>query len=266
MELQEKIAFIGITDTLKALFYTGAILSTALFIYGVVSKINKWKHLRTDEDDTIISKSPPEILLEAIRLFFSSDCLLARRVRTKSFLRSIMLIFVYWGFTLLFIGTLILGFDHYLKLHIMKGIFYLVFSFVLDIAGIMVLVGTTFYLLRRLIKQKEVISSAEDYVLLLLLFFIVLSGFFLEGTRLSIAVISNEFAPVGTLFSMVIKWFTDYEPGVQLYRLIWTVHVGSALVLIAYIPYSKLSHIIASQITTKEAENRDKLLRRYVYE
>ena len=71
-----------------------------------------------------------------------------------------MLIFVYWGFIILFVGTLIVAPDYDLGLDILRGQFYLYYSFILDVAGGLALISLTFYILRRYIFSRYAVVSS----------------------------------------------------------------------------------------------------------
>lgn len=124
-------------------------------------------------------------------------------------------------------------------------------SLALDVIGFLAIVSLLLALYRRLItRPARLDNKADDFVTLGLIFFIVITGFILEGLRLS--VIGKEgqaWAPVGKILASL--WsatrMTTQTKGL-LAMVIFRVHFFLVLLTIAYIPYSKLFHIISSSL------------------
>lgn len=261
--------FGNIPAVVKVLFYSASVGSIASFIIGSWLKVSVWLKGTDDLFDYVPKKSFLGLVKTSLRYFFSKDCLLARRVMERSKLRGMMLIFVYWGFFILFIGTVIVALDYDFGLHILKGQFYLVYSFVLDIAGGLALLSLLFYILRRYVfLRREVVSSWDDAVVLVLMFLIVLSGFCVEGTRLArFSPPSMDWSPVGAVFASAFAALKPPQAAlVLLHRVFWIFHALAALVFIGYIPFSKQFHMFATQIITREAEKRKSRLWEVVHE
>lgn len=256
-------AFIYIPGLLKTIFYISSPISVLVFIAGLYSKVSIWLKGNEETSDLLAGKGFGGIILMSLGYFFSSDCLLAKRVMSKSRLRGIMLIFIYWGFTILFIGTILVSLDHYLKLGFLRGTFYLLFSFILDLSGLAALTGSVFFIFRRIILSRDLVSGWDDLPLLILISLIILSGFFIEGVRLSITGPSQmDWSPVGALFAELLGGISNP----MTYPIFWSVHVLSALFFIALIPFSKQFHMFASQITTQDAKFREKRLEELVHD
>ncbi len=256
-------AFIYIPWLLKIAFYISSLLSLLIFLAGLYSRFSIWLKGRDEPDDLLEGKGLGGLLLLSFRYFFSKECLLARRVMSKSRIRGIMLIFIYWGFTILFIGTILVGLDHYLRLNILKGYIYLIFSFILDLAGLAVFTGTAFFIVRRIRLSEDIISGWDDLPLLVLLIIIVLSGFSVEGLRLSLTDPPfMDWSPVGALFAALFSGVNSPKT----YIVFWCIHVMTALSFIAFIPFSKQFHMFAAQITTKDALLRSQRLGGFVHD
>ncbi len=261
--------FWNIPQLLKTVFYAAAALSIIIFLAGSWFRISVWQRGRDDPSDHISNKTVFGLIGMSLRYFFSKDCLLASRVMERSKPRGVMLIFVYWGFIILFIGTLIVAFDYDFGLNLLKGKLYLYFSLILDIAGGLALISLLFYILRRYMFSKHaVVSNWDDAVVLILMFLVVLSGFCIEGLRLArFDPPLMDWSPIGAIFSLFFSEFAKELSTLRiLYRILWIFHSLSALTLIAYIPFSKQFHMFAAQITTLEASMRKKALKEVVHE
>ncbi|MFN3480975.1 MAG: hypothetical protein ACK415_11410 [Thermodesulfovibrionales bacterium] len=250
-------AFIYIPGLLKTIFYIVSLISSIVFITGLYSRFSIWLKGNEESSDLLSGKGFGGMVIMSLRYFFSRDCLLATRVMSKSRFRGIMLIFIYWGFTILFIGTILVGLDHYLKLGFLRGTFYLLFSFMLDLSGLAVLTGSVFFILRRTIVSRDIVSGWDDLPVLILLSLIILSGFSVEGVRLSIMSPSfMDLSPIGALFARLLRKVSSPH----VYILLWSIHVIAALFFIAFIPFSKQFHMFAAQITTQDAMFRKERL------
>lgn len=257
MDIQREV-FLFIPDFLKGLLYAGSVVAILLFFSGSYFRIRRW--LRAPAEEESFDIGPLRFLYKGLLYLFSSECLFARRVFLRSPLRGWMLILVYWGFLILFAGTVIVGIDHYLRLHLLTGNIYLVFSLVLDIGGLGLLTGLVFFTLRRLFLKNRIVSGWYDLSVLILLIIVVISGFGVEGIRLAISQ-RSDLSPVGWMFSLFLRGADE-----ALYLKIWCIHVFSALLFIAYIPFSKQFHMFASQITTILSAEREESLRGLVHD
>lgn len=256
-------AFIYIPGLLKTLFYIASLISSVVFVAGLYSRFSIWLKGSEEPSDLLSGKGFGGMILMSLRYFFSRDCLLATRVMSKSRLRGIMLIFIYWGFTILFIGTILVGLDHYLKIGILRGNFYLLFSFILDLAGLAALTGTVFFIFRRIVFSRDLVSGWDDLPVLILISIIILSGFSVEGLRLSIIGPSfMDWSPVGALFADLLKRVGSPD----VYIILWSIHVIAALSFIAFIPFSKQFHMFVAQITTQDALLRKERLGSLVHD
>lgn len=259
--------FWNIPPSLQTIFYIFSAVAIAIFLIGSWLRLSVWLKGKDDPTDMVSKKSALGLIWMSMTYMFSTDCLFAKKVFGKSFIRAVMLIFVYWGFIILFIGTVIVAIDYDLNLHFLRGDIYIYFSLILDIAGALLLIGLIFFILRRyLIYKDRVVSGWEDASVLILMLIIALTGFAVEGIRLAV---SNpnlmDLSPIGAIFSSIIKSLTpDIDSLKLLYRVFWIIHALSALSFIVYIPFSKQFHMFAAQITTYEASTRESRLKEIV--
>jgi Fe-S oxidoreductase len=130
----------------------------------------------------------------------------------------------------------------YAGIKFLKGAFYLTFEVVMDTFGLFLVIGSLMALYRRLIIKPEYLeSNAFDYILLLALLFMGVSGFILEGMRLSIT--QPPWAKY-SYFGYIFSWFFARESLQTIYPIIWWAHALVAFSIIAVIPYTKLFHIV----------------------
>jgi Fe-S oxidoreductase/nitrate reductase gamma subunit len=174
------------------------------------------------------------------------------QIRTyKKLYPGIMHALIFWGVTTQVLGTAInllqmQLFIPMVELTFPRGQLYLVFELVMDLAGVAILVGVGMALLRRLVfRPKSLETRWDDIAALILLALIPLVGFTLEGLRLlSAAPEWANWSPVG---SLVAAGFTVLglkpENAIALHTLFFWSHVTLGLMLVAFIPFTKLRHL-----------------------
>jgi Fe-S oxidoreductase/nitrate reductase gamma subunit len=158
---------------------------------------------------------------------------------------------VYTGFIVLFLATTVVAIHHDTPLHIMKGHFYLVFqSLIVDIFGLFVLVGVALAAIRRWIsKPKLLVYTDEASWILVTIFVMALTGFMIEGWR--IAVTNDPWAawsPIGNLFALASDPLMSDAAMQTGHVVIWWFHLAVAFGWIAWVPFSKMSHIFTAPL------------------
>ena len=172
----------------------------------------------------------------------------------------------FWGFLLLFIGTLLVmaqaDFTDLLwGLKFLQGTFYKGFKLTLDVAGIVALLMLAGLIFRRfVIRPKGLEIVRDDYLVLPLLLVILINGFLLEGIRLAATEFHADwlqqhaidpnlkyFSPVGRLLAVLLSGISPDTLNV-VHKALWWTHLITALGFIAAIPYTKLRHIFTTSV------------------
>ena len=174
----------------------------------------------------------------------------------------------FWGFTLLFIGTLLImaqaDFSEPLfGIRFLKGTFYKFYSIVLDIAGLVAALMLAGLMVRRFFVKPEGLETIrDDYLVHALLFAIILTGFLTEGVRMAATEIGinpglARYSPIGLL---VGGFFTGNSAASLLHahKVLWWVHFFLAIGFIAAIPYTKLRHLFTTSANYLLADLRQK--------
>jgi Fe-S oxidoreductase/nitrate reductase gamma subunit len=164
---------------------------------------------------------------------------------------AVMHMLIYIGVTIQVIGTIILLLNMLLffpwTITFPRGNAHLIYELVMDIAGVMILAGVILALFRRLVLRPKTLESHwDDYYALIMLILIPLLGFIMEGTRL---LATNPawaaWSPVGNL---VAGWMASLgmtpQHATQFHDVLWWIHAGVALILVASIPFTKMRHLI----------------------
>ena len=155
-----------------------------------------------------------------------------------------------WGFFLLFCGTALATLDwdvgHYVfDAQFLQGGFYLAYKFVLDCAGIAVLIALALGAARRWSKESGLPGDARFVCAYLSLAFIVLTGFLVEGIRLAATLPAwSVYSPIGHLVAKMLLACGLSEAELRLlHTWIWTIHGISSLAFIAAVPLTYYAHV-----------------------
>jgi len=169
----------------------------------------------------------------------------------KKIYPGVMHFMIFWGVAFQVVGTIINILNMLLffpwVITIPRNGWYFGYELVMDIAGVMILLGVLMAAFRRyILRPKELDSQWDDAVALVLLFLIALVGFTNEGTRL---LSSNPewavWSPVGNLVAgwMRAAGLTAGQAAGIHDALVYT-HAILALLLVAFIPFSKMRHLV----------------------
>jgi nitrate reductase gamma subunit len=124
-------------------------------------------------------------------------------------------------------------------------------AFVFDLTGVMVLAGVAAALIRRL-KQKDAPGPeklpAPDWWAMGLLLGIVILGFVLEGVRLAMTPALTQGAPYAFVAYMISKFFGQGQWLNDFYGWLWYGHVILTGAFVAYLPFSRMFHIILAPL------------------
>lgn len=228
-------AFLHIGQTW--IFYVLAAVAVGLFIGGLVIYVMLWRRVGKDSEVNFSWMAAKETLL---------DTILGRRLFRADVAAGIMHIFIFWGFSVLFLGTVLLSVHHYVA-EFLRGSNYLVFSFAMELAGLILTAGLLWAGVRRYIQRiPRLETKGEDALVLVWLLVVVISGFLLEALRLA-----SEQPPwrdwsfAGNMLSNVFSASTAST----LYPFVWWGHAVVSLGLIAVIPFTKLFHMLGAPVS-----------------
>jgi Fe-S oxidoreductase len=249
------------------LFYAIGYLAIAIFIYGVYVQVRKYRRGKPDGSWNELFQR----FVDMVKTMATHRTLVRR---DKSAGRAHGLIFL--GFVLLFVGTstITLEYDILEPLFGVKfwyGDFYLLFSLVLDLAGLGLIAGLVYMMYRRKwlnlpkLDYKRVDRQEgdpdfdrsqyrrEDWAFLWSFILIGITGFILEATRL---VWLNDrpevwdyrlWSPVGALLAQIMQTLGLTSEGAGSFRpYLWWFHGLLSLTFIACIPYTKIKHIFTA--------------------
>ncbi len=179
---------------------------------------------------------------------------------------------IFFGFTVLFIGTTLVAIDADIVeklLHgkLLFGVQYLLFELVLDAFGVLFVLGILYALWRRYVARPPQLHAtamveqpaalrrmrlAGDGYALLFLLGIGLTGFLLEALRLQHQIKTDgiTYASWSFVGNVLATAFGDWTPGriEGLYRVVWWTHFALWSSVLAVLPWTKFKHIVTSSL------------------
>ena len=162
----------------------------------------------------------------------------------------------FWGFFLLFLGTCLIVVqadftDLLFDVKFLKGNFYLFFSVVLDIAGLVaVLMLGGLFVRRYFVRPEGLETSKDDAIMHGLLFAILISGFVIEGARMAVTELGTSlsyWSPVGLAFAKGMAGLGE-ESLRSVHSLTWWFHLLLVMTFIVLIPFTKFRHIFTTSL------------------
>ena len=158
---------------------------------------------------------------------------------------------IYFGFLVLFAGTVTLEIDHILPddLKFLEGGFYEGYSFVLDLFGLVYLGGLAWAAVRRYGARPWRIRSKtrpEDGLILLTLALIGLSGLAVEAAR--IALVGRPDFETWSFVGYPLSSLVPEASAAGIHQALWVFHVVTFVAFLLVLPVTKLRHMITSPV------------------
>jgi Fe-S oxidoreductase/nitrate reductase gamma subunit len=218
---------------LQYLFF---LCSLAVFVYGMWRRYRKWRIGRPEDRSGNLR----------MRLMSGFNEILSHKRIFHYPYTGIFHYSVVAGFLMLFLGTTAVFIEADLGIRILSGSFYLYFqSLLLDVAGALVLAGIGMALFQRFVRKPQRFQNMSSGLFALIgLSLLLASGFLVEGLRISATADPwGRWSPVGYAVSLPFAGI-DIEIQKELHRIFWWFHMALAFALLAYLPFSKLRHIL----------------------
>jgi len=262
-----RILFESFSAAEVRLFYAFGYAAIAAFAYGVYVQIRKYRRGAALKLDGSLWKRLGAMVAEVLK-----HRTLDRRDPAAGGAHRL----IFYGFVLLFLGTSTITLEYDILeplfgIRFWHGEFYLIFSLVLDVAGIALIGGLIYMMVRRGWMKLPKLDYArpdrvpgdpdfdrpqyrrEDWAFLWILVVIGATGYVLEAARLVWLQARPEvwgvrwWSPVGAMLAEAFRAIGLTENGGAVFRHgLWWFHGLLALVFIALIPFTKVKHIFTA--------------------
>ena len=266
------------------LFYALGYAAIGVFCYGVYVQIRKYRRGAALQLDGSLWSRFADMVAIALR-----HSTIARRDKAAGAAHRL----IFYGFVLLFLGTATITLEYDILeplfgIRFWHGTFYLVFSLILDVAGVALIGGLAYMMYRRGWMRLPKLDYArpdrvpgdpdfdrpqyrrEDWAFLWTLLIIGGTGYLLEAARLVWLEARPDvwdtrwWSPVGALIAEALRTAgLGADGGGQLRLGLWWFHGLLALAFIALIPYTKVKHIFtaAGSLMVRDAQAAQRLPR-----
>ncbi|MDJ0496377.1 MAG: (Fe-S)-binding protein [Acidimicrobiia bacterium] len=233
-----RTVFGNIPGPLVALFYVTVAVFLGLTLYLFALRAANWERGSWDDRSRMLKRR-----LHELRQGLAMKTLLQDRAA------GIPHAALYYGFLVLFLGTVTLEIDHLLpnNLKFLEGNFYKGYSFVLDAFAIVYLVGLIWLGVRRYGTRPWRLRSKtkpEDLWVLLTLGAIGVTGLAVEAAR-----ITEMGRPAFEQWSFVgypLSYLVPEGTAAGTHQVLWVLHVVSFLAFLVVLPTTKLRHMVTS--------------------
>ena len=221
-----------------------ALIGIAIMVYGIYRRYQLWAAM-----------GKPELRTDNLGIRIKSliwDGVVQAPV-WRDFYPGLIHGLIFFAFFVLVWGAAFDAFQFYSGIHFL-GKPYLLFSFTFELFGLLAIVGTLMALNRRYIQKPDrlgykgkIDNRPDDAIVLLLILIIMITGFIVEGLRIA-----------AFNFPVFEKWsFLGYAAaflfqGISLptlkiaHKITWWFHAFCGVAFVAYIPYSRLVHIVTA--------------------
>jgi len=252
---------------LGAVFYFLSALAIIVFVGGVVGLIHLWMLGKR--------KSPHKNNSKKLITSFLKTVLFQPQILEYGFTAWLAHILIFYGFMTLFILTsteaivawLIAPYSESVMSYFKSGNGTLIWAFWGDVSGLVISAGILIALVRRYIFPPKTFNTIiEDSIAIWLLVIVVVTGWFCELVRIAVKPESYDAASSFAVY-WIIPFLDEYRLSETVLAWSFWTHVIAGLFFVAYIPFSKLKHVISSPlvysfVTAEDSYTKEKWLKK----
>ena len=236
--------FGGIPDAMKATFY---VLTCVLLIYGAVmfgQRVKNWTRGKPDNRSTT-PKNAKRRLKD-----FRAGVYMQTLLRDPA--AGIMHSLIYFSFLVLLAVTTILEINHQIpeSWKFLNGGIYQAYSFVGDLAGLCLLIGTVWAIVRRYVQKPyriRIKTKPEHAVILGVFLSLAVTGFGTEAWRIAETGMPEfeKWSFVGYPIAKLIEGNAHLVGGHQIW---WVAHILTFFAFLVILPVTMLRHMFTSPL------------------
>jgi len=233
-----RVVFVNVPGWLQAVFYVTTAAFIALMGALFAQRARSWSSGGSD--------SRTGLWKERVRQ-------LSQGLRMKTLMKDpqagLMHSMVYFGFLVLFAGTVTLEIDHILpnQLKFLEGNFYRVYSAILDLAALVFLGGLAWAFTRRYIQRPWRLRSKtkpEDALILGLLAVIGITGLSTEAARITL--VGRPDFEIWSFVGYPLSYLVPESVAGTAHLASWSIHTAAFLAFLVILPTTKLRHMVTS--------------------
>ena len=232
--------FGNISPALQALFYVGMASFLPLTLYLLSLRARNWERGGGEDRTGRWGER-----------FRSMGAGLTMKTLLRDRAAGLMHAMIYYGFIVLFLGTVTLEIDHLLpeSLKFLEANTYQIYSAILDLAAVVFVVGILWTVVRRYGQRPwrlRIKTKAEDAWILLTLGFIGVSGLATEAARISLQ--NRPDYEVWSFVGFPLSYLFPHSVAGGWHRGFWIAHAASFVAFLVLLPTTKLRHMFTSPV------------------
>lgn len=220
-----------------ALIYVLAAAAAAFVLWTIRARVRLWRlggpEARTDRPFERLRGLAAEVF--------------AHRRALRDRVPGIAHLLVFYGFLAAFVATSHIAVQEWTGIHFLRGTYYLWYSLLSDVFGLLAIAGLLVLLWRRaIVRPPQLHSLLDDWIALGLLLLVFVQGFVVEGLRIATTELAQQpalarWSPGGLLFAQLFAGLG--EPALRsAHRAVWWFHAATAFAFLAYFTWGKLAH------------------------
>jgi Fe-S oxidoreductase/nitrate reductase gamma subunit len=233
-----RVVFGNVPDSVQLVFYVTVSVFIWLSLHLLARRATAWERGRPESRSGMWGR----------RL---TDLSFGLRMRTlvRDPRAGVMHSLIYYGFIVLFLGTVTLEIDHLLPadLKFLKGPVYQGYSAILDLAALAYLGGLALAIVNRYLLRSERLrtkTKPEDALILGLLVVLGIGGLLTEAARISL--VGRPAFEVWSFVGYRLSAFIPETEAADLHLIFWISHVAAFVGFLVILPVTKLRHMITS--------------------
>jgi len=232
--------FTNIPSVLIALFYIGVAVFVGVMFWLFASRAASWERGAGES-----RSGRARARLHELRRGLTMRTLLEDRSA------GVMHSLIYYGFLVLFVGTVTLEIDHLLpaNLKFLQGAVYQGFSFILDLFALVFLAGLVWAAVRRYAQRPWRIRSKtrpEDAWILATLGLIGLTGLLTEAARIAFS--GQPGFEKWSFVGYPLSFLVPESSASGFHQSMWVVHAVAFVAFLVILPTTKLRHMVTSPV------------------
>jgi len=225
--------------SLGGLIYAFALVATGFLVWGVYQRYRLWQ---LGGAEARFDRIPERLRGLLIELF-------GQRRHLRDPVPGIAHLFIFYGFVAMLVATGLIANQENTGIHFLKGTFYLWYSLISDLFGILAIVGLCMAIWRRAVTRPARLHSVmDDWISLGLLLLIFLQGFAIEGMRIAATELQQQpelarWSPGGYVFALAFQSMGSASVE-TLHRFTWWFHAVTVFAFLSWFVFGKFKHVL----------------------
>ncbi|HLF61142.1 MAG TPA: (Fe-S)-binding protein [Acidimicrobiia bacterium] len=233
-----RVVFGNIPDSVQLVFYVTVGVFIWLSLHLLARRATSWEQGRAESRLGFWGRRIKD---------FNAGLLMRTLMRDPR--AGVMHSLIYYGFVVLFLGTVTVEIDHLLPvdLKFLEGPVYEGFSAILDLASLAFLGGLALAIVNRYVLRSERLrtkTKPEDALILGLLVVLGISGLLTEAARIALA--GRPDFEVWSFVGYPLSALVPEANAGDLHFILWVSHVAAFVGFLVILPVTKLRHMVTS--------------------